>query len=190
MYELRVINTEAIWNEFSNKLRQFILRRVHDPEVADDILQEVFVKIHNRIDTLQDDAKIESWVYQITRNAIIDHYRAQKQNAPLDESLTAPEDEGANDAEKQLAPSLKGMVNALPRDYREAIVLTEYEGISQKELSERLGISFSGAKSRVQRARAKLKDMLLDCCHFEFDRFGKVVDYKPRPDCCAQCECK
>jgi RNA polymerase sigma-70 factor (ECF subfamily) len=190
MYDLRVINTETIWNEFSSKLRQFILLRVSDPEAAEDILQDVFIKIHNRIDTLNDQDKLESWIYQITRNAIIDYYRAQKVTLDLDEKLTAPEDEDAEDAEKQLAPSLKAMVNALPRDYREAILLTEFDGMSQKELGERLGISFSGAKSRVQRAREKLKGMLLDCCHFEFDHFGKVIDYKPRPDCCARCECE
>jgi RNA polymerase sigma-70 factor, ECF subfamily len=51
-----------------------------------------------------------------------------------------------------------------------------------------LGISFSGAKSRVQRARAKIKEQLLDCCHFQFDRAGQIIDYQPRRDCCASQE--
>ena len=63
--------------------------------------------------------------------------------------------------------------------------LTKYQGLSQKELSERLSISFSGAKSRVQRARAKVKEQLLDCCQFQFDRAGRIIDYQSRRACCA-----
>ena len=77
------------------------------------------------------------------------------------------------------------MVGALPDAYRETLRLTEYEGLSQKQLSEQLGISFSGAKSRVQRARAKIKEQLLDCCHFELDHAGRIIDYQPHCACCA-----
>ena len=70
--------------------------------------------------------------------------------------------------------------------YSEALLLTDYEGLSQRELATRLGLSFSSAKSRVQRAREMLRQLLLDCCHFEFDRLGRVVDYQPRCDCCTQ----
>ena len=69
------------------------------------------------------------------------------------------------------------MLEGLPPDHWEALYLTEYEGLTQKELAERLGIGLSGAKSRVQRARARLKAMLLDCCHFELDRRGRVTNY-------------
>jgi RNA polymerase sigma-70 factor (ECF subfamily) len=85
----------------------------------------------------------------------------------------------------ELAPSVAAMVNALPEPYREALYLTEYQGLSQRELAARLGISLSGAKSRVQRAREKLKQLLLDCCHFEFDRLGRIIDYQPRCTCCS-----
>jgi RNA polymerase sigma-70 factor, ECF subfamily len=88
-----------------------------------------------------------------------------------------------------LIPSVKAMVDSLPDTYREALILTEYEGLTQRELAERLGLSLSGAKSRVQRAREKLKAMLLDCCHFEFDRLGKIIDYQPNCTCCTNQEC-
>jgi RNA polymerase sigma-70 factor (ECF subfamily) len=78
------------------------------------------------------------------------------------------------------------MVLALPEQDRQALILTEYQGLTQKELSERLGLSFSGAKSRVQRAREKLKQELLACCHFELDRRGHILNYQPRCDCCEQ----
>jgi RNA polymerase sigma-70 factor (ECF subfamily) len=84
----------------------------------------------------------------------------------------------------ELIPCIKEMLDSLPNDYRQALILTEYQGLTQKELGEKLGISLSGAKSRVQRAREKLKTMLLNCCHFQFDRLGRVIDYQSGCDCC------
>ena len=83
-----------------------------------------------------------------------------------------------------LALSLKELIDELPEPYRQALILTEYQGLTQKQLAERMGLSLSGAKSRVQRARDKLRDMLLRCCHFEFDRRGHIVDYYERCCCC------
>jgi RNA polymerase sigma-70 factor (ECF subfamily) len=78
------------------------------------------------------------------------------------------------------------MVTALPGPYREALLLTEYAGLTQQELAVRAGISLSGAKSRVQRGRERLKQLLLDCCHVELDRRGGIIDYRPN---CAGCSC-
>ncbi len=180
---------ESIWKDFHARLRRFIASRVSDPESADDILQEVFVRIHSHIDTLRDERRVESWIYQITRNAVIDYYREQKPRAELDEALAMPEEDTEGDTARELASGLKAMVGSLPREYRDALLLAEFEGLTQKELAERVGISISGAKSRVQRAREKLKKMLLDCCHFEFDRLGQVIDYYPRADVCGCCGC-
>jgi RNA polymerase sigma-70 factor, ECF subfamily len=184
------MTTADIWARFSAPLRRFIGKRVADEQAADDILQDVFVKIHSRIDTLQDEQKLEGWVYQIARNAVIDYYRRPSPALALADTALAADEPEIEDAEQELAPGLTAMVYELPVEYREAILLTEYQGLSQKEMAERLGLSFSGAKSRVQRARAQLKAMLLDCCHFEFDRRGKVIDYYPRPDCCNTCACE
>lgn len=183
------LTTESIWRDFHAQLYNFIRRRVRDDALADDLLQQVFLRIHTRIDTLRDDTKLSAWVYQITRNVIADHYRARSESSPLDDELPSPEDE-TNDLAERLAPGIRTFVESLSPPYREAFVLTEVQGMSQVELANRLGISISGAKSRVQRARAQLKQMLLDCCHFEFDRLGSVVDYYPRVDCCTRCACK
>ena len=79
------------------------------------------------------------------------------------------------------------MIDHLPEKYRQVIALSEYDGLNQREISEQLGMSFSGAKSRVQRSRAKFKDMLLECCHFEFDRLGQVIDYQSKESSCRYC---
>jgi RNA polymerase sigma-70 factor (ECF subfamily) len=177
-----LLTTEKVWEEFNTGLKQFILKRVPDEASAEDVLQEVFLKIHTRIDTLRDKERLPGWIYTIARNAIYDYYREQKTAVP-DMSPELPEDPFDN-VVVELAPAIRRMVESLPDEYREALVLTEYEGLSQRELAERLGLSYSGAKSRVQRAREKIKQMLLDCCHLEFDRTGHVINYQPRCSCC------
>lgn len=185
-----VMTTEKIWEEFHPRIKQFILKRIPDEHNAEDILQEVFLKIHARIDTLRDEEKLQSWMYQIARNVIADYYRQHKATVALSEALLLPEEPVVDDdVVKDLLPGVRTMVNSLPDEYRQALLLTEYEGLTQRELAERLGLSLSGAKSRVQRAREKLKAMLLDCCHFEFDRLGKIIDYQPRCACCTNQQC-
>ena len=178
-------NLEVLWETFATRLRRFILKRLTDEGAAEDILQDVFVKIHARIDSLKNPAKLESWIYNITRNAIVDHYRSRKPTEELPETLAAPQSSAPPADELDLTPVIRRMIRSLPDDYRQALIMTEYEGLTQKELAERLGISLSGAKSRVQRAREKLKEMLLECCHLEFDRFGKVIECQPRRPCCG-----
>jgi RNA polymerase sigma-70 factor (ECF subfamily) len=178
------VTTQQIWTDFSHRLKQFITRRIPDQADAEDILQDVFHKIHRNIDTLKADSKLSAWVYQITRHAIIDHYRRQKITLELPETLAETVEEAeTNDL---AACCLKPMLDSLPEKYRQALLLTEFEGLSQKTMADALGLSFSGAKSRVQRARQQIKEKLLDCCQFEFDRLGQVVDYQARAPQCHQ----
>jgi RNA polymerase sigma-70 factor, ECF subfamily len=176
---------ETIYTDFHSKLYNFIAGRVSDPDAAEDILQDVYLKIHAKMGGLRETDRLESWIYQITRNAIVDHYRRTRPQDELSESLAPPLDEEP-DATTQLASSVQGMLNCLPDKYREALELTELQGLSQVELAARLSITVSGAKSRVQRAREKLKEAFLDCCHFEFDKLGKIMNYHPKCEQCAQ----
>ena len=178
---------EIIWREYHAKLHRFIASRVADPSTVDDILQEVFVKIHQRIGTLEDDARIQSWLYQVTRNAVIDYYRSQKAVQGIAEEASIPETSEST-ALMELAECIRPMVERLPQAHREAMVLSELEGLTQKEVAERLGVSLSGAKSRVQRARAKLKELMMDCCHIEFDHRGSVIGYDPKNKRCDTCQ--
>jgi len=79
------------------------------------------------------------------------------------------------------------MIENLPDKYKEAILLTELNQLTHKELGESLGISLSGAKSRVQRARKMLKEMLTSCCSLEFDVMGNIIDYKHNMSKCKYC---
>lgn len=179
------ITTEQVWHVFHTPLLQFIRTRVADDSSAEDILQEVLLKLHRE---LKDVKKLESWVYQITRHTIIDCYRSKEQpKASLDatEVLGLAEDLPDDDVITDLFPAVRAMVKSLPEQDRQALVLTEFQGLTQKEYGERLGLSFSGAKSRVQRAREKLKQQLLECRHVEWDRRGGVIDYQPQCQCCS-----
>ncbi len=179
---------EQIWHEFAAKLGQFIRARVADPATAEDILQDVFVKLQARLGQLKDPAKLPGWIYLITRNAIIDHYRTRKETVEVPESLAAEEESKTSETEELKSAFLR-MIYSLPEPYREALVLTELEGLKQQQLAGRLGISLSGAKSRVQRGRQQLKKLLTECCTFEFDRRGRVIDCAPRGKTeCAECE--
>ena len=179
--------TEHVWQAFHIPLLQFIRRRVNDEATAEDLVMEVFLKVHQQAETLKDARKLEGWLYQIARNTIIDYYRSIRPTIPLEasEALHLPEDTPDDDIISELFPAVRAMVRSLPEQDRQALILTGYQGLTQKELSERLGLSFSGAKSRVQRAREKLRQLLLACCHFEIDRRGHVINYRSRCDCCS-----
>lgn len=186
--------TYQIWVELKTNLHRFISRRANNEADADDILQDVFFKIHTNIGRLRDTAKVHSWVYQITRNAIIDYYRSRRTDLSLDASPDAYEVAQENTAEsdtdrEEIMECLAPMVERLPNDYQQALVMSDVQGITQAKVADELNLSLSGAKSRVQRARGKMKTMLLDCCHFEFDRLGRAVTMDRR-DCGSGCGTK
>ena len=165
------IPAEQIWNEFSGRLSQFIRSRVNDPTVAEDILHDVFAKYQARCEEFRDSAKVQGWLFLVARNAVIDHYRTRKSTSEVTESLAAEPLQTLEIAE--LHAAFQRLIDSLPEPYHEAIVLVELEGLTQGELAKRLGISLSAAKSRVQRGREQLKELLLDFCQREFRSFGR-----------------
>ena len=178
---------EEIWLKFENKLFAFIMSKVHDKSVAEDLLQELFIKMHSNIDKVNDHTKFKAWIYQICRNLINDHFRNLKKGnntqASFFESLyEESEDDYMSDAIEDMIK----MMSDMPPEYCEALCLTELKGISQKAYADKAGISYSGAKSRVQRARKMLKDMLMNCCHYELDKYGTVIGIHPANCCCCQ----
>ena len=129
--------------------------------------------------------KIESWVYQIARTTIIDHYCSKKEFIELKDDPIATTDESKKNPHTKIQEGLMTFIDKLPDIYKEAILLTEYQGMTQKQLSQKFGISLTGAKSRVQRGRKMLKDFLLQCCHFDYDKYGTIIDYYKRCCCCS-----
>jgi RNA polymerase sigma-70 factor (ECF subfamily) len=172
------------WKELDGKLRPFVARRVRSTADVDDVVQDVFLRIQRGASALRDTDRFGPWVYQVARSAIAEHQRTAARN-PLAER-EAPDEGGATEddgtAEEELAAYVAVFVAMLPSPYREALTLTELEGVSQKDAAVMLGISVSGMKSRVQRGREQLREALEACCNIALDVRGRVVSCEPRPD--------
>ncbi len=165
------------WQEYESRLRSYISRRVRETDVVDDIVQDIFIKSRTSLHTVKSHGSIAAWLFRIAANAIADHYRSLKPWNELPDDLAAPEPE--RDYVAELATCLQPLIADLPETYRSALVLSELKGLPQKEMANRLGISLSGAKSRVQRGREKLRQRLLDCCDIETGPCG-ITGYEPR----------
>jgi RNA polymerase sigma-70 factor (ECF subfamily) len=182
---------EGLWEEFGEPLRRFVLKRVRNRHDADDVLQEVFLKAHAGLGELEDRDRARPWLYRIAANAIADHYRNRRTAPePLEETAAqeAEEATGREDVDEEVLSCLPPMIADLPEGYRRALVLADLEGKTQREVAEELGLSLSGAKSRVQRARGKLKATLLSCCRIQLDRVGNVLDCRRKEKasrCCS-----
>lgn len=172
--------------ELYERLRPFIAERVRRADV-DDVLQEVLIRLHHGLPHLRQEERFGPWVYQVTRSAIADHYRRSHRQRWLGPSaadadeLAAPDDEPSEAVAAELARYIAAFVAALPSPYREALTLTELEGMTQRQAAEMLGISLSGMKSRVQRGRAQLRELLDACCEIALDARGAVVSCERRP---------
>lgn len=186
-------STARVWESFAADVRRYFVRRVPDPHDADDLVQDVFVRVHRHLPDLRAGERIAPWVFRIARHALIDFYRRRGTRGvvealPDDLAFTlAPDDDASLTA--LVASWLEDFLPALDAGDRETLRLADLEGIAQTALAQRWGVSVSGAKSRVQRARRRLRELVLACCHIEFDRRGNVLGYEKRQPCCETREC-
>lgn len=167
----------TIWRDFHKELKAFIQNKTRNTADTDDILQDVFIKIIRNIDKVRQSENLRYYLYGIVRNAINDYFRNRKPMLGTEdikeEEFTEAETRSLNETVAECC--IKPFINQLPEHYREALLITEFQGVSQKELTQRLGISYSGAKSRVQRGKDKLKELILDCCAYESDSYGNLT---------------
>ncbi len=173
---------KEIWDNFHQELRTFIQKRTHNQADTDDILQEVFLKIITNFERVVHVNDLQKYLYSMVRNAIVDHFRQKKSYTT---ATTVPNTTWTYSEIERLNTTitiscLHPFIEQLPPKYKEAITLSDLQNKSQVELAEQLNISYSGAKSRVQRGRAKLKDLLLDCCKIETDSYGNFLDITPK----------
>lgn len=174
---------DQMWSDYRDRLYRFILNRVNDPATAEDLVQDVLTKAYDKLEGLKEQDKLLTWLYQITRNAIIDHYRQDHHTHGLEEFLVIDEPQEAAESNKELACCVMPFIRQLPPPYQQAITLSEIEGMKLKQVAVQQGVSLSGVKSRVQRGRKMLKQMYLKCCQIERDRRGGVMDMQPKGKC-------
>jgi RNA polymerase sigma-70 factor (ECF subfamily) len=183
-----------LWADVHERLRAFVGRRVSDPHAADDLAQDVLLRLHGSMDRLRDDERLDAFGYAIARNAITDFYRARaraRETPSAPETLTAnidaspapesPED-GA-EARQQLARCLEPLVRRLSPAYREALMLTDLGDLSQVDAAHRVGLSVPGMKARVQRARSQVRVLLGECCEVALDPSRRVADVRRTGPC-------
>jgi RNA polymerase sigma-70 factor, ECF subfamily len=175
-------------NAVRARLHAFIARRVESPDVADDLTQEVLLRL-----LMNQDGHVENptpWLYRVARNAIIDHYRARRSRRRPDPDDPAPpglaEDPFADDpqaAQRELAGCLRSLIDQLAEPYRSAITAADLDGHTQTDVAHAAGLSVSGMKSRVQRGRRQLRQLLTECCHVHAGPSGSISGYEPGTGC-------
>jgi RNA polymerase sigma-70 factor, ECF subfamily len=168
------------WKSFRGQLKGFVQKHVKDSDIADDIVQDVFLKVQRSLSQLQSTEKIVGWIYRIAKNTITDHFRKRTKELSLHD---LDWDNNWRPLNECVTGCLREAMSALPPKYREALQLAELENISQTDLAERLNISYSGAKSRVQRARQMLRDRMEEQYQIEMDKYGNVLVCENRTPC-------
>ena len=174
--------TETIYEEHRLELINFINQKIGNFSDAEDLLHDTFKKMIVNAETL-DESRVRSWLFHVARNAIVDYYRKKKSFVELsdlleDESYTEPERDG-------LKRCIQGMMLELPEADRLALIESDLERIPQKEIAARLNISHTAVKSRIQRSRKRLHEMVNDCCVIERDSLGRVM----QQECKSSCGC-
>ena len=186
------LDAEAVWRDLHGPLLGFIARRVPDRASAEDILQEVMLRIHRHASELKSTPAVGGWIHEITRNAITDHYRRAviRRERPtgseidLDRPAPTVPEPGPAELRTELAACLQPLLAQLPPIYRDALRLTDLDGLTHADATALIGLSTSGMKTRVQRARTQLKALFTRCCEIELDRRGGIIDYQPSNDTC------
>jgi RNA polymerase sigma-70 factor (ECF subfamily) len=192
------LSSTALWTSFRDGLSGYVSRRVSVPQDAEDILQDIFIRIHTGMDTIKESDKVRSWVFGVAHRAIADHYRKvyrapgrtaidqeSEENLGSEELAFSIETyEGDHNVHEEVLSWLRPMISRLPEPYAEVLRRSDVEGQSQTRMAEELGVSYSAVKSRVQRARKMLGEVLGDCCEVEFGEDGKVVEFRERSRHC------
>jgi RNA polymerase sigma-70 factor, ECF subfamily len=176
------------YGELRRGLLATIRRQVRDPQLAEDLLQDVFVKAVQAMRDHRAPRHLPAWLHRVVKTTVVDHHRARRlDEQPLDEDPAAdePEDLAARQA---LATCMEPLAATLPPLYRDALLAADFKGQRLASVAAAAGgVTVSAIKSRVSRARSMLRDRLLVCCKVDIDARGRVEDFQPNAG--AGCVC-
>jgi RNA polymerase sigma-70 factor (ECF subfamily) len=183
------------WSMTLEHLRRYITSRIDDPEAAADLAQEVVAR-SLAAGALERATDLNGWLFRSAHNAVIDYYRTRRAHQGLGGDIAEmsdpePIDLGPNQSTRELARCLQPLIEQLPAKYRDALVAVDLDGRTHDEAAAELGLSTSGMKSRVQRGRHQLRELLTNCCSVDVNRIGAIVDYAPkdRSQAASGCAC-
>lgn len=171
----------ALWLEHKDALRNFILKRVRDKELTEDVLQDVLLKVYGFCLDKSGVRNVRSWLFQITRNTLIDHLRKQKKY--VDRQIPEEVEEDENLAFREALDYIEPLLSFLPEEYKTPVRLADLEGMKQSDIADKLGLSLSATKSRIQRGRDLLRAEFLTCCHFETSSNGGLLSFGIKDSC-------
>jgi len=176
-----------IYDRYYVKVRRFILTLVKDEWVADDLIQETFLKIQNNLKNLKDPSKLSSWIFRIAYNLCQDHFRKLKRSRKEEridqegledfkEALTQKGPDIQKELEqRQMGECVQNQINLLPESLRTVLLLFDIMEFSHQEIADILGITVKNVKVRLHRARKKLRPILEKKCSFERDERNVLV---------------
>lgn len=166
------------WHQHHDELRGFLTKRLTDQSRADETLQGVFERVLVKREAFCQLDDPRAWLYTVTRHALVDLWRQDRHTDSLPADLAAIEADA--DPIDALAPCVVKVWGELSRDEQAVLHLVDLEGLSQNDVAVLLGLSPSGARSRVQRARQRLSRILIERCKIEFDAYGRVSQHTCR----------
>ena len=173
--------------ECETKITNRITNKVFDNAEVEDLRQEVFIRFAHSLKNIKNTDNLCGYLLRITDNIVNDFYRKKYKTSSDNFTQIETVENVEEQAEKEYSfseLSLMNFINKLPEKYKEALILTELQGESQKNVAEKLNISYSTLKSRVQRARGMLKKEILNCCDYKFDTYGNIVSCCENNPCC------
>lgn len=171
-----------LWMEHKIALNNYILKRVKDKELTNDILQEVLLKVYNFCLKTSGVKNVRSWLYQIAHNTMVDHFRKENRTGKIERQIEHPE-EDENLAFKDALEYIEPLLNFLPAKYAVPLKLSDLEGMKQDDIAKKLNLSLSATKSRIQRGRSLLKAEFITCCHLETDSSGGLISFEIKDSC-------
>lgn len=175
------MTTEQIWAKYSDDLKRFIISKVKNTKIADDILQDTFIKIHTKQSTLKDVSKLKSWIFTIARNTILDEFKTQNKTVEFNNFEFETELEQHSHTEKDC---LRGILMGLPKKYRDSLFLSDIRGLKQQQVADQLKQSLSTTKSQIQRGRKMIVEGFMNCCGYTINENGKLVgEVQEKGDC-------
>ena len=170
----------AVFASLQHSLRNYLVKRVSDPSIAEDLVQEIFIKALVAIESDRSPKNLTRWLYAVARTTVADYYRSVRFDlTELNDNLPDKEQDIDELLYRELAGCLKPLVQQLPTIYRDTLLATDFDGQTMSSLAQEQGLSHSAIKSRASRARAMLREKLLACCHVELSD-GIITDYQPR----------
>ena len=187
------IDSNAVAERYRNAIYRYILRLVGEPQRADDLTQDTFLRVHRRLGELKDAAALEAWLYRIATNICYDYFRTAYHRHPPVALVSLRQDETAiiadevtlrSDqllAQSDMSDCVLRFLTALPDSQRAVILLHDLEGLTSPEIAERLGLSLDNVKIRLHRARARLKAALTAGCDFVTNDRGVFICEPKRP---------